>query len=498
MLLPNTPETNLTIKNDYLGLIPKAQAIKYFFDNIDESRKFKLLALYGDWGSGKTSLLLYLKKELDKKYYNTFFFEAWKYEKDDNLALSLIDLLTTQSKTVLKSVIDEFKSASFSFLKGFSKSLSFGIPGMTITPGNIILQLEDDIKYKESQYSYYKSLEKFNAAYLEFEKSISKKQINIVFIDDLDRCEPENVLNLLAAIKLFFTYGEKTIFLCGLDKNAVSSAVKVRYGDVIKSDEYLEKVFDFSFNMPHVFYLKKFVFQYFPNKTSFAGKVGDTSTFISNFFQSIKFDNPRRLKKVLNKYEILCKYKSSLSIYKSEKNLIPRIIDNGSGNLTEIILTLFSIILYEFYPTAFEMISNNDKKNSLIIDQIFNYTNLTLKGSRSKAYGQAKRLRSFGFYKSSLKSFIKAYKGNVNSSLPGQEKVLIFKQLIFLFTPTDVDSINTDCSIEEFIGEFVGSKQDILLLFCSYINNNQFLFIDNIDASDYRIKDFYKMVKTLL
>ena len=74
-------------------------------------------------------------------------------------------------------------------------------------------------------------------------------------------------MNLLSAIKLFFTLGKgKVIYFCGVDKSAVSEAVKVKYGEIIKSEEYLEKIFDISFNMSKDFQIVKLLNHYFPNE----------------------------------------------------------------------------------------------------------------------------------------------------------------------------------------------------------------------------------------
>ncbi|WP_152971434.1 P-loop NTPase fold protein [Lacinutrix algicola] len=37
-----------------------------------------MYSLYGEWGSGKSTLMKYLEKEL-KGDFNTFFFEAWEF-----------------------------------------------------------------------------------------------------------------------------------------------------------------------------------------------------------------------------------------------------------------------------------------------------------------------------------------------------------------------------------------------------------------------------------
>lgn len=157
-------------------------------------------------------------------------------------------------------------------------------------------------------------------------------------------------------MKLFFTYGEKTVYFCGIDKEAVTKAVKTRYQDVIKSEEYLEKVFDISFNMPKTFSLEKMLIPHFYDFEVHLSNGKDIKSIylIEEFFKSINFTNPRHVKKVLNKFEIIRTFKSSPQIPEDISKLIPNLIlKDSKGSVFETILCLFIILLYEFKSDQF-------------------------------------------------------------------------------------------------------------------------------------------------
>lgn len=62
-ILPNLPIENLTVDSDYLGIIDKGEIIKTFLEtNIEEFSQVKMFSLYGEWGSGKSTLMKYFKK----------------------------------------------------------------------------------------------------------------------------------------------------------------------------------------------------------------------------------------------------------------------------------------------------------------------------------------------------------------------------------------------------------------------------------------------------
>ena len=55
----------------------------------------------------------------------------------------------------------------------------------------------------------------------------------VVFIDDLDRCLPENAITVLESIKLFIG-DANCIFVLGMDHDIVENGIQVRYGEKIK------------------------------------------------------------------------------------------------------------------------------------------------------------------------------------------------------------------------------------------------------------------------
>lgn len=365
-LLPNLPIEDLTPENDYIGIIEKGTFLKSFFlSNKHEFSQIKIFSIYGEWGSGKSTLMKYLQKEL-KGSFNTFFFESWEFESDKNLSLSLLEYLTKKNKSEYKKIEEELLETGMQLLEGFARSLTIKTPGLNISGDKL---LETVSKEKESTFLELK--EKFKKDFIKWENKITTKDkspdYNIVFIDDLDRCDPENILNLLSAMKLFFTYGKKTIFLCGIDKKAIREAVKTKYGEIVKANEYLEKIFDISFSLPVTVDNSKLIHQYFEEDETVGNKnLGD---LITNFFNQLHFNNPRRIKKILNKYLIIKRLKESED---SGNLVLPNIIYKDSGTLFETYLTLYLLILNEFEPDKFKDLFNISLKKANYTESLIN------------------------------------------------------------------------------------------------------------------------------
>lgn len=229
ILLSNLRIEKLTSNNDYLGVIEKGSIIKDFLIGSKEQfNEIKMFSLYGEWGSGKSSLMKYLENEL-KGEFNTFFFEAWEYEKDENLSISLLEYISLKTTNPTDELYDNILKYGGRILRGMGKSVKMNVPLFTngptieLNPSAFVEEIT-----KKGDLTFFTALEEFKSNFRRLEDNITRANMpkyNIVFIDDLDRCEPQQVLNLMSAIKLFFTYGQKTIFFCGIDKKAVEAAV---------------------------------------------------------------------------------------------------------------------------------------------------------------------------------------------------------------------------------------------------------------------------------
>ncbi len=73
----------------------------------------------------------------------------------------------------------------------------------------------------------------------------------IIFIDDLDRCFPENSIVLLESIKNFFSTDNCT-FILAIDTGVLSEAIRSKYGysSIITGEDYLDKIIKFNYDLP--------------------------------------------------------------------------------------------------------------------------------------------------------------------------------------------------------------------------------------------------------
>jgi len=479
-LLNNLPIGDLTVDNDYLGIIDKGQIIKTFLEsNTDQFEDIKMFSLYGEWGSGKSTLMKYLQKEL-KENFNTFFFEAWQFESDSNLSLSLLEYLSYKSADSTDEALGEIVEIAAKLLRGFSKSVRISVPGLSIDGNKIVESLEE-----EPEETFYQLKQKFETEFRKWESHVTKgksPKYNIVFIDDLDRCEPVNVLNLLSALKLFFTYGQKTIFFCGIDQKAVKEAVKTKYGEIVKANEYLEKVFDISFSMPKYDNILKLVSQYFDEReVLFLG--GELNHNIALFLKELNFTNPRRVKKLLNKYSIYRNLKEELHHNHEYGRFMANIYTENDGDYFETILTLQIIILYEFYPNLFEKLFDLKYKELILIEAVKNSSDIS---NTSSYLGSIKHYVDLNHPNKSLRG--------LNFKNPGQKNELIFSLL-----PNNIIELGTNDFGEHGFQYMKVEQINIEYKFLSYLlMNYEKILSSNEMVSDLSLNQIKETVRNIL
>lgn len=228
-----------------------------------------VLGIYGDWGTGKTTFLHYLQmvitgKQKDEKgedqdieglkdfrtsqgsldKIEMVHFEPWKYEyaKDTDLLFALFEKIKKDlniGDTSWAPVANAALKLSTDFIKHSLNSIIKNRVGLDIqeVAGNMGNAL-DAVRVEkygkilplyESWFSEFDELQKFFREFINAGLAKKGKEKLIIFIDDLDRCLPENTIKLLEAIKNFL-YQENVIFVLAIDQNIVSQMIQKKYG----------------------------------------------------------------------------------------------------------------------------------------------------------------------------------------------------------------------------------------------------------------------------
>ncbi len=305
------------------------------------------IGIFGEWGSGKTSFMNFVKERIEKRmrrikkperHANIVWFNAWEYQHSENILFSLVAHIADEPESVLKKFLKETKKLGLaSFLGLIQPIASRAAKSLELTEK----LLEEYIDQRSQEY---RAVEEFKQFYKRLESEVlGDKGRLVVFMDDLDRCSPENLLRMLEAMKNF-ACGEKTVFVVGIDPRVAGAAVKTYYGnyEAFDGQEFLEKIFNFTFRlMPWAF----------PNIDGIAEafQLG-TGLTMSVLVGDLRFHNPRKVKKVLRRFEMIRK-----------KNAVRDTSSKGSPEWHITKAVFFLLIVHEFYPEILERMLTADK-----------------------------------------------------------------------------------------------------------------------------------------
>ena len=279
-------------KIDMLAYKPYAELIYEISNN--ERMNPLTIGLFGSWGSGKSTLLGLIEDKIKSKETTedgviVISLNAWMFEGYDDAKTAIMGSLLKAIEEN-KNIGDEFKDGFKSLIKRvnwfrvagtvakngipLALSLTTGVPVLPvenmISKAKKIFENKDDIQKLEDEMQKFKEehlnedvadniIDNVRVFREEFQKQLEKAKIKnlIVMIDDLDRCNPDRILDTLEAIKLFLSV-KRTTFIVAIDERVVTYAVKKKYPRLTDEDkldvsnDYIEKIIQLPIRLPEL------------------------------------------------------------------------------------------------------------------------------------------------------------------------------------------------------------------------------------------------------
>ena len=241
------------------------------------------IGVFGNWGSGKSSLMLLLQQSLhewEESHQNEHsiilqvYFNSWQFESYDSTKLTMIESILEALDKDINTRKDVFERADdllarINFLKVGVFILKKAYDNLTPDWMKKWLPKKDDIDKITGKDKYNNLLEdvtkgntsKFIATFRElFEDLVNDMGYKavIVYVDDLDRCDPKRIIGCLEAVKLFVNV-KKTTFVIGADERIIEYAISQHYPIQMKKEDisspfsdYLEKLIQLPYKLPRL------------------------------------------------------------------------------------------------------------------------------------------------------------------------------------------------------------------------------------------------------
>lgn len=300
-------------EKDVLNVHRYIRGLEMFIENCPTPMS---IALQGDWGTGKTTFLQSMQQDFEnekKGEIRTVYFNTWQYSQfnmESSLYTSFLtnimnqivpedsqskDLLEKAGK-ILKDVWKISKSAAWHFMDEQAKKRI----GITISD-----QLaEEGIKAEREQAdAICKLKDNFKAIVADAVKEFPKGEGRIViFVDDLDRLNPERAVEMLEVLKLFMDV-ENCVYVLAIDYDVVVDGVRQKYGSSMSDEKcrsFFDKIIQLPFCMP--------VSSYQINKLLIENLGTDLEgceSEVSELIEQTLGTNPRTFKRLVNSYYLL-------------------------------------------------------------------------------------------------------------------------------------------------------------------------------------------------
>jgi hypothetical protein len=231
-----------------------------------------ILGVYGSWGSGKSYLIdltMHLLRDLNrgsKLHVLACLFEPWKYEFEGDLTAGLVKSLSCieEFNPHLKNT-EKYKAAASTLLETLldvvpSSAAALGLPAVALgkAVGAAIHSVTADaapeatLRLRSQTNDIRQKMQSlvdtiFESAY---DADSTRTYRLVVFIDDLDRCSPENMVHLFEWLKIHLDVAGCT-YVLALDHVAAARAIVGEYKKYLAEEHdlaygfrYLEKLVD--------------------------------------------------------------------------------------------------------------------------------------------------------------------------------------------------------------------------------------------------------------
>ncbi len=256
------------------------------------------VAVIGEWGSGKSSLMNLLKKDLQSYGYRPVWFNAWHHQTEEHLLAALLQTVRLEAvppamapswmlfrwrllqkrlarnwiaMTLLTSVFaliyaveatlegPPYNQSLLSFLQTITGTttlnialalenlplphfvtvtgaltglslLGRGLKAFGVNPAALLTTASSgsSIKDLDAQTGF---RQRFAVQFRDVTEALGSRQL-VIFIDDLDRCKPENVREVLEAVNFLVSSGECFVIL-GMARAQVERSVGLSFKEVV-------------------------------------------------------------------------------------------------------------------------------------------------------------------------------------------------------------------------------------------------------------------------
>jgi hypothetical protein len=228
-------------KDDAFNRWPFSKRLADTIVGLDTSNGAPVIAIFGKWGYGKSTVLNYIKKELSDNHHEKillFEFNPWLFTSQEDL----INAFLTSLGKLLEQSLGTTKQEIGKLLEKGS-----GLFGMFPVVGSGASRFAEQIGKSLAADSI---SERRNRAFKIMQEAA---RTVVVLIDDLDRLDVDEMLVMLKLVRLNANF-PRMVYVLALDDTMAAKAIGAKYqhSDPESGRQFLEKIIQYPFTLPAV------------------------------------------------------------------------------------------------------------------------------------------------------------------------------------------------------------------------------------------------------
>jgi DNA polymerase III delta prime subunit len=205
-----------------------------------ESQPQLTLAVYGDWGVGKTTLLRAIDERISEQC-AVAWFDMWEYKNQEHVIAQLLD--------VIAGALPQGSEVA----RGLRKLSRVALASASLSAGNVSFSGKDLLAELDAFWEGPKvETQQLEALVRRWRRDDQTQRI-VVIVDNLDRCLPEHSVGLLEQISSLFGF-PGVVFVLAAERDRLASAVEEKHKLPAREGlVYLEKIVQVEFRLPGLY-----------------------------------------------------------------------------------------------------------------------------------------------------------------------------------------------------------------------------------------------------
>lgn len=284
------------------------------------------IGILGTWGSGKSTVLSMVGETLKQRYAESVVcvdFNPWVHRREPNMLVPLLHTLNDELARDQDKFLDALKNVGRVL---FALGADLLLKNMTADVVSLKSLSEASEAVATQKGLVESKMRQLRKTLQDVAFSVRDQGAKLVFfVDDLDRCQPDQIIDVLESIKLFLDV--KNVFvLLAVDKEVVDRGVQWRFRSFEFGDrnaaigaEYLEKIIQVPITL-------------FPLQV---GQVGNyilalkpAELVISQLalLREVLAPNPRKIKRIVNVLNVIDAVAQQMPLLKLDPGLLARLV----------------------------------------------------------------------------------------------------------------------------------------------------------------------------